>query len=188
MRLALVSRFRQTQTEAKRAGIACNKIPTNLQNPIAQQMINFYPLPNVATGMNSTFNFVNEPVRELDETKFDIRVDHNISASDNIYSRFSYDQANSVVPGGGGPGSFAEANAFGSNQIIINHARNVTISETHVFSPNTVNQISGGYNRIFDYISSQGTGSCQAAIFQIPGANLDCSPTQRLRSPRNQSA
>jgi Carboxypeptidase regulatory-like domain len=159
------------------AGIPCNKIPTNLQNPIAQQMINLYPLPNVATGPNSTFNFLNEPVRDLDETKFDIRVDHNISAADNIYARFSYDQANSVVPGGGGPGSFSEANAFGSNQIIINHGRNVTISETHVFSPNTVNQISGGYNRIFDYISSQGTGSCQAAIFQIPGANLDCSPT-----------
>jgi carboxypeptidase family protein len=156
-------------------GTPCNKIPTNLQNPIAQQMINLYPLPN-ASNASSGYNFVNEPVRALNETKFDIRVDHNISASDNIYSRFSYDQANSVVPGGGGPGSFAEANAFGSNQIIINHARNVTISETHVFSPNTVNQISGGYNRIFDYISSQGSGSCQASIFQIPGANLDCSP------------
>ena len=79
-----------------------------------------------------------------------------------------------MVPGGGGPGSFAEANAFGSNQIIINHGRNVTLSETHVFSPNTVNQISGGYNRIFDYISSQGTGTCTAAIIGIPGANLDC--------------
>ena len=31
---------------------------------------------------------------------------------------------------------FAEANAFGSNQRIINHARNVAIGETHVFSAN----------------------------------------------------
>jgi hypothetical protein len=156
------------------AGTPCNKIPSNLINPIAQQMINLYPLPNVNTTPTSTFNFVNEPVRQLDETKFDIRVDHNFSASDNMFARFSYDQANSVVPGGGGPGSFAEANAFGSNQLIINHARNVVLSETHVFTPNTVNQISGGYNRIFDYISSQGTGTCTAAMFNIPGANLDC--------------
>jgi hypothetical protein len=155
-------------------GTPCNKIPSNLQNPIAQQMINLYPLPNVATGPNSTFNFLNEPVRDLDETKFDIRLDNSFSAADNFYARFSYDQANSVVPGGGGPGSFAEANAFGSNQLIINHARNVTLSETHVFSPNTVNQISGGYNRIFDYITSNGTGSCEANIIGIPGANLDC--------------
>jgi Carboxypeptidase regulatory-like domain len=155
-------------------GTPCNKIPTNLINPIAQQMINLYPLPNVNVTPKSTFNFVNEPVRALDETKFDIKVDHNFSATDNMSARFSYDQANSVVPGGGGPGSFAEANAFGSNQIIINHARNVVLSETHVFSPNTVNQISGGYNRIFDYISSQGTGTCTAAMFNIPGANIDC--------------
>jgi hypothetical protein len=155
-------------------GTPCNKIPSNLINPIAQQMINLYPLPNVNVTPHSTFNFVNEPVRALNETKFDIKVDHNFSPADNMYARFSYDQANSVVPGGGGPGSFAEANAFGSNQIIINHARNAVLSETHVFSPNTVNQISGGYNRIFDYISSQGSGTCTAAIIGIPGANLDC--------------
>jgi hypothetical protein len=154
-------------------GTPCNKIPSNLLNPIAQKMINLYPLPN-ANNPVSNFNFVNEPVRSLDETKFDIRLDNNFSSTDNMFARFSYDQANSVVPGGGGPGSFAEANAFGSNQIIINHGRNIAISETHVFSPNTVNQISGGYNRIFDYISSQGTGSCEGAIIGIPGANLNC--------------
>ena len=154
-------------------GVACNKIPSNLINPIGQKLINLYPLPN-ANNPGGNYNFVNEPTRALDETKFDIRIDHNFSSTDTIFSRFSYDQANSIVPGGGGPGSFAEANAFGSNQDIINHGRNVVISETHVFSPNTVNQITGGYNRIFDYITSQGTGSCQAAIFGIPGANLDC--------------
>ena len=154
-------------------GTACNKIPSNLIPNISKQMINLYPIPN-ANNPAGNFNFVNEPVRALNETKFDIRLDHNFSPSDNIFGRFSYDQANSVVPGGGGPGSFAEANAFGSNQIIINHGRNVVLSETHVFSPNTVNQISGGYNRIFDYITSQGTGTCEASIIGIPGANLDC--------------
>lgn len=154
-------------------GVPCNKIPGNLINPIAQQMINLYPLPN-ANNPSGNYNFVNEPVRSLDETKFDIRVDHNFSSTDTIFGRFSYDQANSIVPGGGGPGSFAEANAFGSNQQIINHGRNVVLSETHVFSPSTVNQISGGYNRIFNYITSNGTGSCESNIIGIPGANLDC--------------
>lgn len=154
-------------------GTPCNKIPSNLQNHIAQQMINLYPLPN-ANNPTANFNFVNEPVRALNETKFDIRLDHNISSTDTIFGRFSYDQANSIVPGGGGPGSFAEANAFGSNQVIVNHGRNIALSETHVFSTSTVNQISGGYNRIFDYIDSQGTGTCTAAIIGIPGANLDC--------------
>ena len=35
-----------------------------------------------------------------------------------------------------------------------------------------MNQISFGFNRIFDYITSQGTGSCYPQTLGIPGANL----------------
>ena len=157
------------------AGTPCNKIPASLFNPIGQALINLYPTPN-ANNPASGFNFVNEPVRKLDETKFDIRLDHNFSSADTVFARFSYDQAVSYVPGGGGIGSFAEASAFGSNQGFQNHARQVAIGETHVFSPTTVNQASFGYNRIFDYITSQGTGSCESSIIGIPNANLGCAP------------
>jgi hypothetical protein len=149
--------------------VDCNKIPTSLISPIGQKLINLYPIPN-ANNSALGYNYVNEPVRKLNEGEFDGRVDHNFSNNDYAFARFSYDQAASYVPGGS-PG-FAEAGAFASNQGILNHARNVALSETHVFSPNTVNQISGGYNRIFDYITSQGTGSCLARAFGIPGANL----------------
>ena len=164
------------------AGTPCNKIPAGLFNPIGQALINLYPTPN-ANNAASGFNFVNEPVRKLDETKFDIRLDHNFSSADTVFARFSYDQAVSYVPGGGGIGSFAEASAFGSNQGFQNHARQVAIGETHVFSPTTVNQASFGYNRIFDYITSQGTGSCESSIIGIPNANLGCpraAPLARL--------
>jgi hypothetical protein len=155
-------------------GTPCNKIPASLINPIGQAMINLYPAPN-ANNPSSAYNYVNEPVRELDETKFDTRLDYTLSQKDNAFGRFSYDQAYSYVPGGS-PG-FAEANAFGSNQRIINHARNVAIGETHVFSSTLLNQATFGYNRIFDYISSQGTGTCASATIVpggIPGANLGC--------------
>jgi hypothetical protein len=156
-------------------GVACGKIPAALVNPLGAALVNLYPFPN-ANNPAQGFNFVSEPVRSLYETKFDIRVDHTFSANDNIFSRFSYDDADSYVPGGF-EGGFAEASAFGSNQGIINHARNVAIGETHVFSATTVNTASFGYNRIFDYITSQGTGSCSSANLAgigIPGANLGC--------------
>jgi hypothetical protein len=35
-----------------------------------------------------------------------------------------------------------------------------------------VNQFSAGFNRIFDYITSQGTGSFAAQTLGIPGADL----------------
>jgi hypothetical protein len=155
-------------------GTPCNKIPQGQFNKIGQAMMGLYPAPN-ANNATSGFNFVNEPVRELDETKFDGRLDQTFSEKDTLFGRFSYDQAYSYVPGGSTPPSFASANAFGTNQRIRNHARNAAIGETHVFSSTLVNQASFGYNRIFDYISSQGTGSCDSAALGIPGANLGCS-------------
>ncbi|MGA7576126.1 MAG: carboxypeptidase regulatory-like domain-containing protein [Terriglobales bacterium] len=162
-------------------GTNCAKIPTGatgVASPVGQALINLYPVPNANFGCTScSYNFVNEPVRTLDETKFDVRLDHNISSVDSVFGRFSYDQAGSYVPGGAGPGFLTEASAFGSNQRIINHGRQIAIGETHQFSSTTVNQATFGYNRIFDYISSQGTGTCASATIGgvgIPGANLGC--------------
>jgi hypothetical protein len=156
-------------------GTPCNKIPSGLINNIGQAMMNIYPAPN-ASNSSSGYNYTNEPVRELDDTKFDGRLDYTLSGKDNLFGRFSYDQAFSFVPGGA-PG-LAESNAFGSNERIINHARNIAIGETHVFSPTMVNQASFGYNRIFDYIASLGNGTCASANLVpggIPNANLGCS-------------
>ena len=151
------------------AGFPTNIIPPSSFDRVGQELINLYPLPN-ANNPALDYNYTSEPVRSLNEGKFDIRVDENISAKDTLFARFSYDQAESYVPGGA-PG-FAEQGAFASNQGIINHARNAAISETHLFSPNTVNQMSVGFNRVFDYITSQGTGSCISDALGIPGANL----------------
>ncbi len=150
-------------------GVDCNKIPQGLMNSIGQKMIDLYPLPN-ANNPGQGYNYTNEPVRKLNEGEFDIRLDHNFSSKDNMFARFSYDQAASFVPGGS-PG-WAEQGAFASTQNITNHGRNAALSETHIFSDRTVNQISFGYNRIFNFITSYGTGSCEANALGIPGANL----------------
>jgi hypothetical protein len=154
-------------------GTACNKIPSGLISSIGQGMMNIYPTPNANAGVaGASYNYVNEPVRSLNETKLDLRLDHTLSAKDNLFGRFSYDQAYSFSPGGA-PG-LAESNAFGSSESMINHARNAAIGETHVFSPSILNQASFGYNRIFDYIASIGNGTCASAKLGIPGANLGC--------------
>jgi Carboxypeptidase regulatory-like domain len=155
-------------------GTACNKIPTSLINGVGQSLINIYPTPNANTGNpNASYNYINEPVRKLNETKFDVRLDDTLTASDMLFARFSYDQAFSFVPGGA-PG-VAEANAFGSSENLINHARNIGTGWTHIFSPNTLNQATFGYDRIFDYIASQDNFTCESALLGIPGADLGCS-------------
>jgi Carboxypeptidase regulatory-like domain len=149
------------------AGQSCNVIPAALINPIAAKVVQLYPTPNASA---ASFNYVNSPVRKLNEGTFDVRLDHNFSNKDSAFARFSYDQATNIVPGGSP--TWSEENAFGSNQHIENHGRNLALSETHVFNANTINQLNVGYNRIFNHILSYGTGTCEAALLGIPGADL----------------
>jgi hypothetical protein len=131
---------------AQAAGSNCNVIPAGYVNSIGAKVV------------------------QLNEGTFDIRLDHNFSSKDSAFARFSYDQATNYIPGGSP--TWSETNAFGSNQYINNHGRNAVVTETHVFSPNLINQFTAGFSRIFNHILSYGTGSCEAAIIGIPGADL----------------
>ena len=160
-------------------GFDCNKIPREMFDPAVNPfvdpsglaMMQLYPAPDAVANTSTLTNFSAVPVRKLDEDKFDLRLDHTFSGKDSVFARFSYDQADSFVPGGS-PG-FAEANAFGSTQNISNHGRSVAISETHIVNDRNINQFTVGFNRIFNHIKSFGDGSCQSAKLGILGANLN---------------
>jgi len=150
-------------------GTPCNVIPAALINSIGVNVAHLYPAPNVTTpGLG--YNYAQQFTRRLNEGTADVRVDHTFSSKDSAFARFSYDQATNFIPGGSP--SFSEANAFGSNQHINNHGRNVVVAETHLFSPNTINQATAGFSRIFNHILSYATGTCEAAQLGIPGADL----------------
>jgi hypothetical protein len=159
--------------------LGCAKIPitggptgTGLADPIGLAMINLYPVGSDT--ISGGINYSNVPVRSLNEGNATIRLDHNFSNKDSAFARFSYDQANLYVPGGSP--TWAEQNPFGSNQLISNHGRNVVVSETHIISSKNINQLSVGYNRIFNHITSFGEfgGSiCKAANLGIVGADLN---------------
>jgi Carboxypeptidase regulatory-like domain len=149
-------------------GTNCNIIPAGLVTSQGAGVAALYPAPNVSG--SPLLNYANQPIRRINEGTGDIRVDHNFSNADSVFARFSYDQATNFVPGGSP--TWSEQNAFGSNQHIENHGRNAVISETHVFSGNTINQVTFGFSRIFNHINSFGTGTCKAAVLGIPGADL----------------
>jgi hypothetical protein len=166
-------------------GTNCDIIPAAMVNPIGAKVIALYPTPN-ATG-SSGFNYAEQLTRKLNEGTWDVRLDHNFSNKDSAFVRFSYDQATNFIPGGSP--TWSESTAFGSNQFIENHGRNLALSETHLFSPNTINQLNAGFNRIFNHILSFGTGTCEASILGIPGANLGskCDPYTGYPASLNQA-
>jgi hypothetical protein len=168
-------------------GTSCNFIPPSLIDPTGQKILELYPQSNTSD-VNLGFNFTNTPVRSINEGEFDIRVDHNFSRKDSAFARFSYDQAVSFVPGGSPPG-FAELNTFGSSENIQNHGRNIAVSETHVLSDRTVNQVNAGFNRIFNHFTSLQSGTCFASGIGIQGSNLGsaCDNTTGYPASLNQS-
>jgi hypothetical protein len=168
-------------------GTSCNFIPPALIDTTGQKILQLYPQSN-ASNVGLGFNFTNTPVRSINEGEFDVRLDHNFSSKDSAFARFSYDQAVSFVPGGSPPG-FAELNTFGSSENIQNHGRNIAVSETHVFSDRTINQVNAGFNRIFNHFTSAQSGTCYASSIGIQGANLGsaCDSTTGYPASLNQS-
>ncbi len=147
-----------------------NIIPPNRLDPAAVKLLSLFPAPNVPGVLSG--NYVDVPVRTLDYNQFDIRLDHSFSEKDRGFARFSRDQAAEFMPSGlpdfgGTPGG------YGSVQTLSDHGRNLALSETHIFSASGVNQLTLGYNRIFNHIRSYGDGTNWSDIFGIPGANTN---------------
>ena len=151
-------------------GTPCDKIPTNMFDLAGGAMMQLYP-QSTTPNLSSLSNFAAVPVRTLNEGKFDLRLDHSFSQKDSLFARFSYDQAVTFILGGS-PG-YAAPSPFASSQNITNHGRNAAVSETHIFSPNNINQLTFGFNRIFNHIKSFGDGTCEAANLGILGADLN---------------
>lgn len=161
-----------TQTvggQLTRTAFPGNAIPPNMIDPIAAKMIAFYPLPNVPDTLAG--DYVATEGWTLSDREFDVRIDHNFSSKDSLFGRFSYDQADAFEPSGC-PGFCSNATGYGSTETFSNHGRNFALSETHIFSNHLVNVATIGYNRIFNYITSYGTGSNESANLGIPGSDL----------------
>ena len=67
----------------------CNIIPTALINPVAANLIKYYPLPNIPGVANGTQNnFFSNQIRSQDYRGWLTRIDHRISANQSIFGKY----------------------------------------------------------------------------------------------------
>jgi hypothetical protein len=161
------------RTSYYNSGINAFQIPASQISSIGQAILNLYPHGAPVPGTNgfpAGFNYRSSPTRTLNDDEWDARVDSELGAADRIFARFSWDNANQFNPSGL-PG-LGSRSAFTSTTNFTTHARNIALSETHVFSPHVVNQVTAGYNKDFNYIRGLGYGTDIAANLGITGANL----------------
>ena len=116
-------------------------------NPLAQKLLNLYPLPNrTNTAGNGLLNSnYTTPIDNTDNTvQWDARVDYNLSAHDQAFVRNSYNHEYEFYPSPLGP--TLDGGSFGSDGNQVNIGDNFAASEAHVFSPHLLNEARFGYN------------------------------------------
>jgi hypothetical protein len=89
-------------------------------------------------------NFVSSPVERDTEHHFDLRLDHGFGASDELSARYSFGDRTLYEPFS--TSSLVAIPGFGNN--VPRLAQNAVASHTHTFSPNLLNEVRLGFNRI----------------------------------------
>jgi hypothetical protein len=142
-------------TQFIRDQFADNRIPQNLLDPVALNILKFYPLPNqpgdANTGAN---NYVASGSAQTNLDNYDFRVDHRLSENQTFFARYSHRYTQAVPLK-----AFSEELTIAEGRIIEeNKARNFVAEYTRTLSPSMVFTGRIGFARTLFVFSNQGLG------------------------------
>jgi hypothetical protein len=136
---------------------------------IAQQLMKFIPLPNLAAPLGQN-NFVQAQTRQKTTDGFDAKVNYTLNDRDQMSARLSFMRPVVFDPGlfgqYGGPanGGFAGTGT--------NTSYSTAVTWTRVVSKSTVFDLRGGLNYYRNTTITTGNGLTTSSDVGIPGANL----------------
>ncbi|MEX2264247.1 MAG: carboxypeptidase regulatory-like domain-containing protein [Bryobacteraceae bacterium] len=132
-----------------------NRIPADRLARESTYYLQFYPEANAPGG---TYSF--SPSRLNDTDKFDLRLDHHFSASDQLSSSYSINETSTYNPG--------QFDANGGVTLSIRKQR-WSLSETHSIRPAMINEFRVGYVRTRFENAPQGLGANHTVQSGISG-------------------
>lgn len=160
-----------------RDAFANNLIPATRFDPIAVKMVQAYPAPTSSARFN---NYLANLVQNQKWNQGDVRVDHQISAKDNFFARWSIQNTETIVPS-----SFPSTNIPGIS-IPVNLGDEASFAGTsfspdqhavaswaRVITPKLVNDFRVGFNRFrLDYTADQyAPGQALGNQLGVPNSN-----------------
>jgi hypothetical protein len=156
-----------------------NIIPSNRINPVSANVASIYPMPNGPGNFN---NYTSSIPRAIDDDGFTTRVDHQISMSDSLFVRYSYEtyrlsapqgQANCCLPT---PQSAAKKFDLGPYvaglQVTDLTTQGMALNEAHVFRPNLINEFRAGFARTNPFTRQSDMGHAADTSLGIMGVNI----------------
>jgi Carboxypeptidase regulatory-like domain len=118
-------------------------------DPLVQPWIGQFPFPNEnLTGTSSNYTFDGQSHARDDYAQ--LRVDHNFSANDSFFSRYTIDDGLITTPYLGGNLSAADTGPAYPQYTNVGRSRNqyITLGENHIFSPVLLNSFRLSFSRM----------------------------------------
>ena len=140
-----------------------NRIPESRQSSIGAAIAGYWPDPNRA---NPVQNHVSSPVGDSLVNQVLGRVDRYFGDSSRLFARYIVGHARSFDPFSG-----SEVPGFGS--FTLDRGQQMATSFTHAFSPLTLLEARGGFNRLRREVLHQNAGNDIAGELGIPGLSTD---------------
>jgi len=161
------SEFPQIFNPFTGAPFAGNIIPNTLFNPVGKKYLDAYALPTATAGIfnpgfdccpASQYNFFTQRNNQETINNYEFKIDHKLSENNSLTGRFN-DQRLTTLRANLIPGNIPTT-GFGAGEERGN-SRQITISDTHTFSPTILNEFRFGVTQIQISIFNCGVGgSC----------------------------
>ncbi len=162
-------------TGVGRTPFANNQIPMARLSQQAQNLLNFFPMPNAAVSGNVPFNnYTNSGAAAIAGNQWDTRWDYYLNEKNTFFGRYSYAGFTLSAPGAfglqaGGP-NFNNANYAGSSQAL---NQSGSAGWTYTANPTLINEFRFGYLRYHVTDVPNGVGTSPATAAGIPNLNND---------------
>jgi len=153
-------------------GSACSNSKDCI-NPVAQALLNYYPLPNANLGQaNPSYNYQTLVPIPSSTNGWDLRVDQAITAKQQIYARYSWKNA---LYNEGAMG--AAAGQFLPNVVAHDQDRSFLVSYNYVIRPSLVNEFRFGFTNFQENDNFPIQGSSAISQLGLQGINISQHPT-----------
>jgi len=119
-----------------------NTIPADRMDVVAADLLGRYPLPTLPGTANNYRRVASEGD---DQDQYDVRVDHRLANTDQLFARFSYfrNLTDPVTPLPDGSGTLTTG-AIGRTDT---RSQSAVLSYVHTFGPHMLNDLRAGYTR-----------------------------------------
>ena len=152
-----------------------NVIPGDRIDPVAKNILSqLYPEPNTAgrTQANGQTidNYLINPVKERQDNQIDTKVDHNLTSSNRVFARYSFQKTHRLQPATLPHGDAGATFGAGDGNI---KGQSLAINDTQTLSNNWLNEFRFGWSSIKFFMTSIDYGTNPAQAVSLPGINLN---------------